>query len=161
MAASPPSSSLPFSIIDYGYGLSNVSLSYGTQNSFTNKITTYSNFSGSYTTDKHGNPLNYTQAMEGWLYDSTNKQGGTGGFSGSPLISNGDIQGIQVAGDMSTNNAINYGLSFTATDVAGIDAQTEAYLTAPIPAGVWLFGSGLAGLGLLGGFGRLSRFRRG
>jgi hypothetical protein len=146
VAASPSSSSLPFGITDYGYGTSDVSSSYGTQNSFTNQITGYQSFSGTYTTDKNGNPLYYTEMREKWIYDPTNNKGaGVSGFSGSPLIFNGAIQGIQVSGNISAIGAENWGLSFTDADVAWINAQRDALLV-PIPGAVWLFGSGLLGL---------------
>jgi hypothetical protein len=131
VATSP--SSVPFGINDYGYGKSDVSSTYGTQNSFTNQITGYISFSGTYTTDKYGNPLNYSQMMEKWNYEPTNNKGaGVGGFSGSPLIFGGAIQGIQVSGNISTSGAVNWGLSFTNDDVAWIKAERDTFLRSGI-----------------------------
>jgi hypothetical protein len=67
-----------FSIQGTGFGHDGVATTvYGTQNSFSNTITGFIQpFSGSYTTNANNQPLNYTEQIETWTYDSISGLGG-------------------------------------------------------------------------------------
>ena len=149
----------PFEITTYGFGLSGSVTDYGTQQTFNNMIDRYHMLTaGSYTTDQLGNPLVYTQRMEGWTYNDPNtgdwipgEGAGYAGYSGSPLtISQGGealIQGIQVHGSGTANLATSDGVRFTAAYANWIQNESQTYLaTVPVPPAAWLFGSGLLGL---------------
>ena len=126
----------PFVFQAYTYGQDGSSFtSYGTQNTFSNTVDTITSFSGSYTTDSHGTPLNYTETVAEWRLHSPpivpNEGTATSGGSGSPLILNGTMVGFQVNGS-TTVGATNMGVSFAAADVTWIDHNT-AQLLAQVP----------------------------
>jgi hypothetical protein len=148
----------PFEITDFGYGKSGPITTYGTQQTFNNVINAYLSFSGSYTTDIHGNPLIYTQAMEQWTYNNPGtgdwvpgEGAGYGGFSGSPLLvmvgGTPEVQGIQSSGSDVVDGATSIGVSFTQGYVDWIQAESSAYLaTVPEPSTALLLSAGIVGL---------------
>lgn len=131
---------VPFTFQAYTYGTDGGAFpGYGTQNSFSNQVDSTVPFSGSYTTNSAGSPLNYTETISQWDLDSVGGVPGEGtavqGGSGSPMIVGGKIVGIQVNGSLIAN-AVNFGVAFSYADVDWLTATTANLLSdavGPLP----------------------------
>lgn len=147
-------SSPGYNFTGIGYGSDNVvTTAYGTQLQFQNTVTGYLAFSGSYTTDKSGNPLNYTESLASWTTQASPGLGAcVSGCSGSPLFLDSGLTqmaGYQVNGSLVAGGT-NYGVEFTPQYVSWIDGNSTTFLApTPLPSSGFLFGAGALALGLM------------